>query len=68
VYTIKGLDGKGFAATAYDTAFTYSVGSYSGSYSIADYLKAVKNNANADPMMKDLAEAYYNFAEKAKLL
>ncbi|MBR5057932.1 MAG: hypothetical protein IKX04_05140, partial [Clostridiales bacterium] len=64
-YVIKGPAGTGFAATQYATSFDFSIGSnISGSYSVETYLKATKNNTNASAAMKNLAEAYNNFALK----
>ena len=65
MYTIKGPSGTGFSAAQYDSEFSYSVGDVSGNYSIYTYLKAVKNNSTSDAM-KNLAEAYYNFALKCQ--
>jgi hypothetical protein len=64
MYTIKGPAGTGFPATQYDREFTYSVGDVSGNYSIYTYLKVAKNGGS--DALKNLAEAYYNFAKKCK--
>ena len=65
VYTIKGASGNGFSATQYATSFNFSIGDdISGSYSVETYLKAIKANSNSSAAMKNLAEAYYNFALK----
>ena len=68
VYTIKGLtaDATGFPATAYNSSFTYSVGGVSGEYSVYTYLQVAK--AKGKTAMKNLAEAYYNFAKKCEAL
>ena len=64
-YVIKGPAGTGFAATQFNVPFDFSIGSdISGSYSVETYLKATKNNTNASAAMKNLAEAYNNFALK----
>ena len=63
VYTIKGSteNSNGFPATAYNSTFTYSFESgISGEYSIFTYLQVAK--AKGSNAMKNLAEAYYNFA------
>ncbi|MBR6484252.1 MAG: hypothetical protein IKT14_04470, partial [Clostridiales bacterium] len=67
VYTVKGPSGTGFSATQYTSEFTYSVGNTSGTYSVATYLAAVVDK-NANPEMVNLAQAYYNFAEKVSAL
>ena len=67
VYVIKGPSGNGFSATQYDQTFTYSVGNVTGTYSVYTYLKVAKNSSTNQAMV-NLAEAYYNFAEKCKLL
>ena len=65
VYTIKGVSGNGFPATQYNVSFDFSIGDdISGSYSVDTYLKAIKANSNSSAAMKNLAEAYYNFAQK----
>ena len=65
VYTIKGASGNGFSATQYNSSFNFSIGDdISGTYSVETYLKAIKNNSNSSAAMKNLAEAYYNFAQK----
>ncbi len=64
MYRIKGPAGTGFPATQYDREFTYSVGDVSGNYSIYTYLKVAKNGGS--DALKNLAEAYYNFAKKCK--
>ena len=63
VYTLKGSSGKGIPATKYSASFSYEVGELSGSYSVITYLESVKYNSS-DDAMKNLAEAYYNFAVK----
>ncbi len=64
-YVISGPSGTGFAATQYDASFDFSIGSdISGSYSVDTYLKAIKNSSTSSEAMKNLAEAYYNFALK----
>lgn len=63
VYTIKGSteNSNGFPATAYNSTFTYSFESgISGEYSIFTYLQVAK--AKGSNAMKNLAEAYFNFA------
>ena len=67
IYVIKGPTGNGFSATDYDQSFTYSVGSASGSFSVETYLKLAKNSSTNQAMV-NLAEAYYNFAEKCQAL
>ena len=65
VYVVKGASGNGFPATQYDVSFNFSIGEdISGSYSVETYLKAIKNNDNSSAAMKNLAEAYNNFAQK----
>lgn len=64
MYTIKGPSGTGFSAAQYDSEFSYSVGDVSGNYSIYTYLKVAKNGGS--DALKNLAEAYYNFALKCK--
>ena len=68
VYTIKGPNGNGFSATQFANTFDYSVGSVSGTYSVETYLKAVKASGTTSTAMKNLAEAYNNFAQKCKAL
>ena len=64
-YVISGPSGTGFAATQYDASFDFAIGSdISGSYSVDTYLKAIKNSSTSSDAMKNLAEAYYNFALK----
>ena len=64
-YVISGPSGTGFAATQYEASFDFSIGSdISGSYSVDTYLKAIKNSSTSSDAMKNLAEAYYNFALK----
>lgn len=67
VYVIKGPSGNGFSATQYDQTFTYSVGNVTGTYSVYTYLKVAKNSSTNQSMI-NLAEAYYNFAEKCQAL
>ena len=67
IYVIKGPNGNGFSATQYDQTFTFTVGSVSGTYSVETYLKAAKNTSTNQAML-NLAEAYYNFAEKCQAL
>lgn len=67
IYVIKGPTGNGFSAADYDQSFTYSVGSASGSFSVETYLKLAKNSSTNQAMV-NLAEAYYNFAEKCQAL
>ncbi len=66
VYTIKGPSGSGFAATQFDSEFTYTIGNESGTYSVYTYLKLAKAKGAAD--LINLAEAYYNFAQQCKLV
>jgi hypothetical protein len=66
VYTIKGPSGSGFAATQFDSGFTYTIGNESGTYSVYTYLKLAKAKGAAD--LINLAEAYYNFAQQCKLV
>ncbi|MBR5418201.1 MAG: hypothetical protein IK109_09285 [Clostridiales bacterium] len=68
VYTIKGPSGNGFSATQFGMSFDYSVGSVSGTYSVETYLKAVKASSTTSTAMKNLAEAYNNFAKKCQTL
>jgi hypothetical protein len=66
IYTIKGADEAGFVASRYNESFSFSVGSVSGEYSIYTYLQVI-NGTGSQPM-KNLAQAYYNFAiEAAKI-
>ena len=67
VYVIKGPSGNGISAAQYDSAFDYSVGSVNGTISVEFYLFLAKNSSTNQAMV-NLAEAYYNFAEKCKLL
>ncbi len=67
IYVIKGPTGNGFSAKNYDQTFTYSVGSVSGTYSVETYLQVAKNTSTNQAML-NLAEAYYNFAEKCQAL
>lgn len=69
VYTIYGYSGHGFLANQYDVSFDFSIGDdISGTYSIGTYLKLVKYSSSASSAMKNLAEAYYNFALKCEAL
>ena len=69
VYTIYGYSGHGFLANQYDVSFDFSIGDdISGTYSIGTYLKLVKYSSSASSAMKNLAEAYYNFAKKCEAL
>lgn len=68
VYTVKGPNGNGFSATQFANTFDYSVGNVSGTYSVETYLKAVKASGTTSTAMKNLAEAYNNFAQKCKTL
>lgn len=68
VYTVKGPNGNGFSATQFANTFDYSVGNVSGTYSVETYLKAVKASGTTSTAMKNLAEAYNNFAQKCKAL
>ena len=63
IYTIKGADEAGFVASRYNESFSFSVGSVSGEYSIYTYLQVI-NGTGSQPM-KNLAQAYYNFAKEA---
>lgn len=63
IYTLKGYDGAGFKASQYDVTFEYSVGNVSGEYSINTYLKVIFGTGTQS--MKNLAQAYYNFAVEA---
>ena len=63
VYTLKGYDGAGFKASKYNVSFEYSVGNVSGEYSVYTYLQAVSGTGTQP--MKNLAQAYYNFALEA---
>ena len=66
IYTIKGADEAGFVASRYNESFSFAVGSVSGEYSIYTYLQVI-NGTGSQPM-KNLAQAYYNFAiEAAKI-
>ena len=67
IYVIKGPSGNGFSASLYDQTFTYTVGNVSGTYSVETYLHVAKNSST-DQAMINLAEAYYNFAEKCQAL
>lgn len=69
VYTIYGYSGHGFLACQYDVPFDFSIGDdISGTYSVGTYLKLVKYSSSASSAMKNLAEAYYNFALKCDAL
>ena len=63
IYTIKGADETGFVASRYNESFSFAVGSVSGEYSIYTYLQVI-NGTGSQPM-KNLAQAYYNFAKEA---
>ena len=63
VYTLKGYDGAGFKASKYNVSFGYSVGNVSGEYSVYTYLQAISGSGTQP--MKNLAQAYYNFAVEA---
>ena len=63
VYTLKGYDGAGFKASKYNVSFGYSVGNVSGEYSVYTYLQAICGSGTQP--MKNLAQAYYNFAVEA---
>lgn len=63
VYTIKGYDGDGFMASKYDIPFSFTVGNVSGTYSVYTYLQVIYGKGTQS--MKNLAQAYYNFAEEA---
>lgn len=63
VYTVKGASGTGISARKYNETFSYEIGGLSGQYSILTYLTSAKYNSS-DNDMKNLAEAYYNFAVK----
>ena len=63
IYTIKGADEAGFVASRYNESFSFSVGSVSGEYSVYTYLQVI-NGTGSQPM-KNLAQAYYNFAKEA---
>ena len=63
VYTLKGYDGAGFKASKYNVSFEYSVGNVSGEYSVYTYLQAISGTGTQP--MKNLAQAYYNFAVEA---
>ena len=67
IYVIKGPSGNGFSAVLYDQTFNYSVGNVSGTYSVETYLHVAKKSS-ANQAMINLAEAYYNFAEKCQAL
>ena len=63
VYTVKGASGMGISARKYNETFSYEIGGLSGQYSILTYLTSAKYNSS-DNDMKNLVEAYYNFAVK----
>ena len=63
VYTIKDYDEAGFKASRYNVPFSFSVGNVSGEYSVYTYLQVI-NGTGSQPM-KNLAQAYYNFAKEA---
>ena len=63
VYTLKGYDGAGFKASKYNVSFEYSVGNVSGEYSVYTYLQSICGTGTQP--MKNLAQAYYNFAVEA---
>ena len=63
VYTLKGYDGAGFKASQYNVSFEYSVGNVSGEYSVYTYLQVIYGTGTQP--MKNLAQAYYNFAVEA---
>ena len=65
VYLIKGADNAGFKYSQYDVSFDFEIGTVQGTYSIYDYLKAVKATSSNQAMV-NLVNAYYNFADKAK--
>ena len=70
VYTVKGPTGEGFAATVFDTPFSFSVGTASGEYSVNTYLQVVeyKYHGSSNNVLLKLVEAYYDFARKCQQL
>ncbi|MBO4689013.1 MAG: hypothetical protein J5636_10950 [Clostridiales bacterium] len=63
VYTIKDYDEAGFKASKYNVPFDFTVGNVSGQYSVYTYLQVIYGTGSKP--MKNLAQAYYNFAEEA---
>ena len=67
IFRIKGTSGKGFYPGQYTDSFEFSFAGteISGNYSVAAYLKNIVYKTSSLQNMKNLAQAYYNLAEKA---
>ncbi|MBO4928561.1 MAG: hypothetical protein J5379_09980 [Clostridiales bacterium] len=63
VYRVKGPGGNGISATAHDTDFYIKIDGVEYTYAIDDYLKSIVYKDSTSQNMKNLAKAYYNFAE-----
>ena len=63
VYEYAGADGKGIPATAYATPLTVVTSDGTFTYSVETYLQAVLASSTTSTNMKNLAMAYFNFAE-----
>ena len=70
MYTVKGTTGDGFAATLFDTPFSFAVGNVSGEYSVNTYLQVMeyKYHGQSSNILLKLVEAYYDFAKKCQQL
>ena len=67
IFRIKGTSGKGFYPGQYTDSFEFSFAGteISGNYSVEAYLKNIVYKTSSLQNMKNLAQAYYNLAEKA---
>ena len=67
IFRVKGTSGKGFYPGQYTDSFEFSFAGteISGNYSVEAYLKNIVYKTSSLQNMKNLAQAYYNLAEKA---
>ena len=68
IYEYAGADGQGISATDYDSALTVVTSDGTFTYSVETYLEAVMASSTTSTNMKNLAMAYYNFAEAVSAL